>query len=122
MERLSMKSINFEFLRDGWGDLAALGGFAESYAHNDPQSALVKLRMFAERMVGGFYQKLGIPTPVQPTFIDLLNNDSFREIVQTYFPVGVRLPELHDGFLGDPAVEPPADWPLFLVALGLAVN
>lgn len=27
-----MKSINFEFLGDGWSDLAALGGFAEAYA------------------------------------------------------------------------------------------
>lgn len=75
-----MKSINFEFLRNGWDDLAALGGFAESYAHNDPQSALVKLRMFAERMVGGIYRKLGLPAPVQPSFIDLLNNDTFKEI------------------------------------------
>ena len=35
-----MKSINFEFLRNGWDDLAALGGFAEAYAHNDPHQQL----------------------------------------------------------------------------------
>lgn len=76
-----MKSINFEFLRKDWADLAALAGYAESYAHNDPQSALVKLRMYAERMVGGIYRKLGLPVPVQPNFIDLLNNDVFKEVV-----------------------------------------
>ena len=26
-----MKSVNFEILRDGWPDLAELGGFAEAY-------------------------------------------------------------------------------------------
>lgn len=41
-----MKSVNFEILRDGWPELAGLGGFAESYAHADPASALVKLRLF----------------------------------------------------------------------------
>ncbi len=80
MEMESMKSINFEFLRDSWSDLAALGGFAESYAHNDPQSALVKLRMFAERMVLGIYRKLGLPRPPQSNFIDLLNNDTFKAV------------------------------------------
>ena len=35
-----MKSINFEFLRDSWPELAELGGFAESYAHPDPASGL----------------------------------------------------------------------------------
>ena len=76
-----MKSINFEFLRKDWVDLAALGGYAETYAHNDPQSALVKLRTYAERMVDGIYHKLGLPIPAQPSFVDLLNNDVFREVV-----------------------------------------
>ena len=44
MDRLPMKSINFEFLRDARDDqdhdLAALGGFAEAYAHNDPHQQL----------------------------------------------------------------------------------
>ena len=83
-----MKSLNFEFLRDAKDDhhhdrahdLAALGGFAEAYAHNDPQSALVKLRLFGERMVVGIFQRLGIPAPVKPAFIDLLGNDAFKEV------------------------------------------
>jgi type I restriction enzyme R subunit len=79
MDRSIMKSINFKFLRDSSPDLAALGGFAETYAHTDSQSALVKLRAFVERMVVCIYQHLGLPKPVQPSFIDLLNNGAFRE-------------------------------------------
>jgi hypothetical protein len=33
-----MKSANFEILRDGWPELAELGGFAEAYAHPDPDA------------------------------------------------------------------------------------
>jgi len=76
-----MTSINFEYLRNRWEDLAALGSFAEQYVHNDPQSALVKLRSFVERMVDAIYRELGLPKPVQPNLIDLLNNDTFREVV-----------------------------------------
>jgi type I restriction enzyme R subunit len=43
-----MNSRNFEILRPAWPELATLGGFAEAYAHTDPASALVKLRLFAE--------------------------------------------------------------------------
>jgi len=75
-----MKSINFEFLQKSWPDLAALGGFSETYAHSDPQSALVKLRLFVERMVGALYQMHGLPKPIQPTLNDLLHNDVFRDL------------------------------------------
>lgn len=36
-----MKSLNFEYLRSDWDELASLAGFAEQYAHADPASALV---------------------------------------------------------------------------------
>jgi len=75
-----MKSVNFEFLHDGWPELAALGGFAESYTHADPASALVKLRLFAENLTKDIYRDLKLPKPEQPTFVDLLKNDSFIAI------------------------------------------
>lgn len=31
-----MKLANFEVLREGWPELAELGGFAETYARADP--------------------------------------------------------------------------------------
>jgi type I restriction enzyme R subunit len=77
MELLPMKSLNFEFLQDGWSDLAALGGFAETYVHTDPQSALVKLRTFAERMVGGIYRQ---PAQPQSNLIDLPQGAVFCEV------------------------------------------
>lgn len=81
MKRLNMTSINFEYLRKQWEDLAALGGFAEQYVHTDPQSALVKLRTYIERMVDVIYMELGLKKPVQPNLIDLLNDDTFRDVV-----------------------------------------
>jgi type I restriction enzyme, R subunit len=56
-----MKSRNFEILRRNWPELAALGGFAEAYAHADPASALVKLRLFAENLTKDIYRDLGLP-------------------------------------------------------------
>lgn len=75
-----MKSRNFEILREGWPELAALGGFAEAYAHDDPASALVKLRLFAENLTKDIYRDLGLPKPEHATFVDLLGNSSFAAI------------------------------------------
>ena len=75
-----MKSVNFEILRDSWPELAALGGFAELYAHADPASALVKLRVFAENLTKDIYRDLRLPKPEQPTLVDLLKNDAFVAI------------------------------------------
>lgn len=76
-----MKSINFEILRDNYPELSDLGGFAEQYVVPDPSSSLVKLRAFAEIMVGYVYQEFGIPRPWQPTLNDLINNDAFRSVI-----------------------------------------
>lgn len=75
-----MKSQNFEILRPSWPELASLGGFAEAYAHADPASALVKLRLFAENLTKDIYRDLALPKPEQATFVDLLNNQSFAAI------------------------------------------
>jgi type I restriction enzyme R subunit len=75
-----MKSANFEILRQGWPELAELGGFAEAYAHADPASALIKLRLFAENLTKDIYRDLRLPQPDQPTFVDLLKNQAFAAI------------------------------------------
>jgi type I restriction enzyme R subunit len=75
-----MNSQNFEVLRSKWPELATLGGFAEAYAHADPASALVKLRLFAETFIKSIYQDLALPRPDQATLVDLLNNQSFVAI------------------------------------------
>ena len=76
-----MRSVNFEILRDGWSELAALGGFAEAYVHADPASTLVKLRLFAENLTKDIYRDLKLPKPEQPSFVDLLKNDAFAAIM-----------------------------------------
>lgn len=75
-----LKSLNFEPLRTVWPELANMGGYAEHYAHSDPESSLVKLRNFAERVVDHVYIKLKLPRAPQSNFVDLLNNSSFRMV------------------------------------------
>ena len=67
-----MKSRNFDFLSTHNRELAELGGFAERYAHSDPASALVKLRMFGENLVADFFQHYKIPRLPQANFLELL--------------------------------------------------
>ncbi|RJP65955.1 MAG: DEAD/DEAH box helicase [Candidatus Abyssobacteria bacterium SURF_17] len=67
-----MKSRNFDFLSTHNRELAELGGFAERYAHSDPTSALVKLRMFGENLVADFFQNYKIPRLPQANFLELL--------------------------------------------------
>lgn len=75
-----IKSLNFEPLRPNYPELANMGGYAEHYAWTDAESALVKLRNFAERMVDVIYLRLRLPQAPQSTFSDLLRNDSFRMV------------------------------------------
>ncbi|MBN8506533.1 MAG: DEAD/DEAH box helicase family protein [Burkholderiales bacterium] len=77
-----IKSLNFEPLRAAYPELANMGGYAEHYAHSDPESALVKLRNFAERLVDRLYLKLKLERVPQSNFVDLLNNASFKTIAQ----------------------------------------
>ncbi|WP_298012768.1 DEAD/DEAH box helicase family protein, partial [uncultured Aquabacterium sp.] len=77
-----LTSLNFEPLRAVYPELANMGGYAEHYAHRDPESALVKLRNFAERLVDRVYVKLKLQRAPQSNFVDLLNNASFRAVAQ----------------------------------------
>lgn len=76
-----MTSQNFEFLRDGYPELADLGGFAEKYLHDDPASAVAKLRLFAEQLIERIYQTHQLQKPYQAKFIDLLTNGAFTSMV-----------------------------------------
>lgn len=77
-----LRSLNFEPLRATYPELANMGGYAEHYAHSDPESALVKLRNFAERLVDRVYGKLKLERMPQSNFVDLLHNASFRAVAQ----------------------------------------
>ncbi len=77
-----LKSLNFEPLRAVYPELANMGGYAEHYAYSDPESALVKLRNFAERLVDRLYIKLKLERMPQSNFVDLLHNSSFQTVAQ----------------------------------------
>lgn len=81
MDRIDiMQSQNFEFLRGAWPELASLAGFAEHYAQIDPQSALTKLRNFAERSVAIVYARLDLPKAPCAKFMEQLSSDVFEAV------------------------------------------
>lgn len=81
-----MKSLNFEFLRPQFPEMAELSAFAESYIHSDPSSACVKLRAFAELLTSALYARYRFPRPQENEFVALLNSPEFRKAV----PAGVQ--------------------------------
>lgn len=107
-----MKSRNFEILRRNWPELAALGGFAEVYAHADPASALVKLRLFAENLTKDIYRDLGLPKPDQPAFVDLLTNQSFCAVTPKVVLDKLHALRIHGNKAahGEPATARKALW------------
>jgi type I restriction enzyme, R subunit len=80
-DHLLMKSINFEFLREQWPELAGLGGFAETYAHRDHGASLGKLRTFCEQAAKSIHERLRLPRQVRPELFNLLDDDSFKAAV-----------------------------------------
>ena len=80
MQMQDIQSLNFESLRPAYPELANMGGYAENYAYVDPESALVKLRNFAERIVDVLYLRLRLPRAPLSGFADLLKNESFRMV------------------------------------------
>ncbi|WP_319781774.1 DEAD/DEAH box helicase family protein [Oceanisphaera sp. IT1-181] len=73
--------MNFEHIRPHWPALADLGAYAEAYACSDPQSSVVKLRCFVEKMVGVIYAELRLPIEPNANFMDRLTNGSFTAVV-----------------------------------------
>jgi len=76
-----MKSLNFEFLRPKWPELAGLGGFAEAYAHSDPVGSISKLRVYCEQVVEWIHHDQRLPKPFRANLNDLLNNQPFKDVV-----------------------------------------
>ncbi|MEM0514262.1 DEAD/DEAH box helicase family protein [Pseudoalteromonas sp. YIC-827] len=73
--------MNFEHIKDKWPELHQLAAFAEEYAISDPQSALVKLRCFAEKVVGFLYKELRLPVFPNSNIYDKLTADDFTSAV-----------------------------------------
>ncbi|HBE67048.1 MAG TPA: restriction endonuclease subunit R [Planctomycetaceae bacterium] len=76
-----MKSLNFEFLRPKWPELAGLGGFAEAYAHPDPVGSISKLRVYCEQVVEWIHHDQRLAKPFRASLNDLLHNQPFKDVV-----------------------------------------
>ncbi len=80
-------SVNFEHLRKDWPELAELGAFAEAYAVTDPQSSMVKLRCYVEKIVGYLYRELRLPVLPNASVHDKLTSASFTAIIIKIFSI-----------------------------------
>ena len=74
-------SQNFEHLRVKWPELAELTAYAEQYAVTDPQSSMVKLRCYVEKIVGYLYRELRLPVLPTANIYDKLCSASFTAVV-----------------------------------------
>lgn len=73
---------NFIFLQEKWNDLAQFSSQAEDYIFTDPQSSLLKLRLFSEVLVGYIYRDLQLPVDRQWNYFDKLNNAEFSSAIR----------------------------------------
>jgi len=76
-----MNSRNFQPLRARWPHLYQHAAFAEQYAHTDPHTVAVKLRCFAEALVGFLYWDLKLPSAPSDGFFEKLKYPCFQDAV-----------------------------------------
>lgn len=77
-----MSLSNFHFLQPFHPELVALGQSAEQYAYSDPQSAVIKLRCFAELYVGYIYREFNLTLQGPDNFFERLKNRAFELAVE----------------------------------------
>lgn len=70
---------NFDFLRQYWPVLADIASLSESYLYSDPNSTIMKMGMFAERLVAEIFVFENIPFPdvddTQATRVRILKHE-----------------------------------------------
>jgi Cdc6-like AAA superfamily ATPase len=72
---------NFEILNQQYPELARLGSLAESYVYLDPSSAVLKLRIFSEKLVNLIYRYQQFHQEERWTYFDRLENPEFKDNV-----------------------------------------
>ena len=77
-----MLTSNFDFIKPYHPELFALCTSAVAYVYSDPQSAVVKLRCFAERYVSFIYEELALPSHGASNFFELLDNTALKSAVE----------------------------------------
>lgn len=76
-----MVSDNFAPLKSRWPELYQHASLAERYVFADPHTAVVKLRCFAEVLVGVLYRDLRLPCEPGDGFFEKLKYPAFAELV-----------------------------------------
>ena len=76
-----MVSDNFIPLKSCWPELYQHAAFAERYVFADPHTAAIKLRCFAEVLVGVLYRDLSLPSEPTDGFFEKLKYPAFQEVV-----------------------------------------
>lgn len=76
-----MKMSNFEFFKNQYPELQSLAAYAETYAYSDPASAVVKLRIFSEKLVNLIYRYQRFYQEERWTYFDRLENPEFKDNV-----------------------------------------
>lgn len=78
-----MQSENFQSLKGRWPELYQHASFAETYVFSEPTIATIKLRCFAEALVGHLYRELNLPTVPGENFFEKLKAEHFERIVES---------------------------------------
>jgi len=76
-----MVSDNFVPLKSRWPELYQHAAFAERYVFADPHTAAIKLRCFAEVLVGVLYRDLRLPCEPGDGFFEKLKYPAFENVV-----------------------------------------
>ncbi|XXK35304.1 AAA family ATPase [Rhodobacteraceae bacterium nBUS_22] len=76
-----MTTNNFQLLQARWPQLYEYAKFAEKYVHGDPHTSIMKLRCFAEQLVGILFRELDLPYDRNDSFFDKLTSNVFLEVV-----------------------------------------
>jgi hypothetical protein len=78
-----LDSRNFHLLADQWPELYRHAALAEQYVQGDPATATIKLRCFAESLVGFLYRHLGLRSNPEDGLFERLTSYQFESIVET---------------------------------------
>lgn len=76
-----MVSDNFIPLKSRWPELYQHASLAERYVFTDPHTAAIKLRCFAEVLVGLLYRDLRLPCEPSDGFFEKLKYPAFQDVV-----------------------------------------
>lgn len=75
-------SSNFSFLNNNWEALSELGRLAEKNLYNDPNTTMIKLRMFAEKIVDYMFAYDKLEMPEEDSLFNKLKLLEREELIQ----------------------------------------